>query len=443
MRQGMRGLAGRSSLPKLLAQYRDVRNHMDLPDLGIEQILTWADAYHERAGRWPNVTSGEVEEAPGETWRNIQTSLHQGLRGLPGGYSLARLLKDHRQARNRLDLTPLSEDQILAWADSHHARTGHWPGKDSGRVADSPNESWGSINQALHYGTRGLPGKSSLAQLLAKARRKRNRKALPRLTEERILEWADSHLHRTGKWPDQKAGPVHDAPGENWRAISTALIQGVRGLPGGSSLVKLLVEHRGLKSRSGQPPLTIEQILSWANAHFARTGRWPTRNAGPVLDAADETWGRIDNALYEGLRGLSKGETLGQLLARRRNVRGRSRLTPRLTVEQILEWADAHYNRTGQWPKQDSGAIQNAVGETWKAIHMALLKGSRGLPGGSSLVRLLVERRGMKSKSGRPPLTTEQILSWADAHFARTGKWPKSSTRGSIPESPDETWQAV
>ena len=38
------GLDGGSSLPRLLAEYRGVRNHRDLSDLTIEQILAWADA---------------------------------------------------------------------------------------------------------------------------------------------------------------------------------------------------------------------------------------------------------------------------------------------------------------------------------------------------------------------------------------------------------------
>jgi hypothetical protein len=35
-----------------------------------------------------------------------------------------------------------------------------------------------------------------------------------------------------------------DAPGETWRGIDQALLQGLRGLPGGSSLTKLLKQGR-------------------------------------------------------------------------------------------------------------------------------------------------------------------------------------------------------
>ena len=46
-------------------------------------------------GQWPKASSGEVEETPGETWRNIAQALEKGLRGLPGNYSLAQLLANN------------------------------------------------------------------------------------------------------------------------------------------------------------------------------------------------------------------------------------------------------------------------------------------------------------------------------------------------------------
>jgi hypothetical protein len=47
-------------------------------------------------------------------------ALRLGLRGLPGGSSLARLLDEQRRVRNVKNLPPLTEEQILAWADEHH-----------------------------------------------------------------------------------------------------------------------------------------------------------------------------------------------------------------------------------------------------------------------------------------------------------------------------------
>src|SRR5262249_55500161 len=129
-------------------------------------ILAWADAFHERTGGWPRVLSGEVPEAPGETWQRIDNALRDGMRGLRGGSSLARLLARHRKARNKAQSPRLSVRQILRWADAHHERTDRWPTQTSGPVEGAPGESWAAIQGALYYGYRGLPGGDTLVQLL-------------------------------------------------------------------------------------------------------------------------------------------------------------------------------------------------------------------------------------------------------------------------------------
>jgi hypothetical protein len=81
----------------------------------------------------------------------------------------------------------LSEEQILAWADSHKNRTGQWPKRDSGSVFKAPDETWQNINAALKMGLRGLAAGSSLARLLSEERQVRSRRNLPQLTEKVIL----------------------------------------------------------------------------------------------------------------------------------------------------------------------------------------------------------------------------------------------------------------
>jgi len=107
---------------------------------------------------------------------------------------------------------------------------------------------WSQINGALSKGFRSLPGGSSLTKLLAEHRGKRNSQALPSLSVDQILSWADTHRVRTGEWPMVTSGPVHDVPGESWVAINSALSKGGRGLPGNSTLAKLLDEHRGRRN---------------------------------------------------------------------------------------------------------------------------------------------------------------------------------------------------
>jgi hypothetical protein len=110
------------------------------------------------------------------------------------------------------------------------------------------------VNSALRQGCRGLRGGSSLAQLLAAKRQVPNRMQLARLTEGRILAWADAHRRRTGGWPTSKSGPVAGQPGETWYKLDLSLRLGCRGLPGGDSLVRLLRRSgRNVPERRGRP----------------------------------------------------------------------------------------------------------------------------------------------------------------------------------------------
>src|SRR5262249_42207718 len=150
-----------------------------------------------------------------------------------------------------------------------------------------------------------------------------------------------------------------------------------------------------------RPPLTIAQILAWADAHHAAEGDWPTRRSGKVKGAPGEVWSTINTHLGVGGRGLPGGQCLGGLLVAHRGVRN-PQFPPRLSVEQILSWADAYFAAHGVWPGHSSGPLDSAPGETWAAIDRNLWLGRRGLPGKTTLLRLLIEH-GRRSLSGRTP----------------------------------------
>ncbi len=432
---GFRGLPGGSSLARLLADRRGVRNAKDLPPLTVEQILNWADAHKKATGGWPNQNSGKVIGTD-ETWAGIQYALLEGRRGLPGGLSLLKVLAEFRDVRDITALPPLAVEQILAWADAHKKRTGDWPNQYSGQVTGT-EETWTAIHASLSKGKRGLPGSSSLAKVLHEHRGVRNIQDLPRLTIEQILKWADTHKKVSGEWPNEKSGKVAGT-GETWSRINAALKVGLRGLVAGSSLAKLLAEHRGLRNIQDLPPLTIIKILKWADEHKRATGAWPNKNSGKVT-GNDEKWGGIQNALYLGMRGFSSGSSLARLLDEHRGVRNIHDL-PALTIAQILHWADEHKKATGEWPNQSSGQVVSAE-ETWAAIDSALGRGNRGLPGGSSLSKVLATHRGHRNTKDLSPLTIEQILKWADAHKKATGNWPNH--RSGMVAGTSETWSRI
>jgi hypothetical protein len=434
--------------------------------LCVEQILAWADAHHAAHGVWPAVTpgsvSGEVPGAPGESWKVINHALALGLRGLPGDSSLAELLAEHRglplpdmgskvladkiwaweqeqfpikgprRRPGARQLAPrLSVDAILEWADAHHEAKGRWPTGHSGTVLSAPFAvTWNAIQMALWGGHRGLPGGYTLRRLFDEHRNAYVRKMAPGavLTLAEILEWADVHHEANGEWPGPQSGPVVGAPFElTWAGIQAALFGGFRGLPGGYTLHRLFAEHRNLRSRKGLPqePLTIEEILAWADAHHQATGTWPDPRSGPVQGAPFElSWGAVNAALYHGFRRLPGGSSLNRLLVEQRHIRDRRYRGEPIDIEQVLAWADAHHAAHGAWPHRRSGRVEGAPRTTWRAIDRALRDGWRGQPGGSSLGRLLAERRGTRVRPPTQQLTMEQVLAWADAHHKATGDWP-------------------
>jgi hypothetical protein len=105
-----------------------------------------------------------------------------------------------------------------------------------------------------------------------------------------------------------------------WCGVEQALRKGNRGLRPGPSLARLLEEHRGVLNRSGLPPLSVEQILNWADAHRERTGRWPTHTCGVIPEAPGETWAAVHAALRKGPRGLTGGSSLYRVLREHRGV---------------------------------------------------------------------------------------------------------------------------
>jgi hypothetical protein len=167
---------------------------------------------------------------------------------------------------------------------------------------------------------RGFPGGDSLARFLAERVGARNRADPPRLTEDMIVAWMTDHHERTGRWPYAPSGPVLCAEGETWLGLQMALVQGHRGLPGGSSLARLRADRLGHRNQSALPSLTEDQIVAWMREHRERTGEWPTQRSGPVAGSGGETWLGVQMALVQRGRGLPRKSSLAKL--RRERLRG-------------------------------------------------------------------------------------------------------------------------
>ena len=444
LRHARRGLPSGLSVARLLARDRKIRNITSKPRLTIKQILTWADAHHERTGKWPGRATGPVHEAPDENWSALSQALAHGGRRLPRSGSLAQLLARHNRQRNQGALPRLTLKQILEWADAVHQRSGQWPKRLSGKVHGTRDETWLRIDQAMRVGYRGFAGGHSLAKLFAERRGARRSLKPPPLTVRQILVSADAHRRRTGKWPKPNSGevcgPSRHPAGEKWATIANALSKGNRGLDQ-TTLGLLLAGRRGVRHPRALPRLKLKNVLAWADDHRRRTGKWPTMEMGAVHATPDETWSRIDSALKGGARWHGARTSLAHVLATYRNKQHPDFL-PRMTIKQVLAWADNHHRRTGRWPTNKSGAVRGSAGETWSKVHNALFEGNRGFPGDSSLARLLEQRRGVRNIQHLPRLTIKEILRWVDLHRKRTGRWPKPDS-GPIPRSGGETWDGI
>ena len=218
------------------------------------------------------------------------------------------------------------------------------------------------------------------------------------MSVEQIVAWADSEFAQTGRWPNQKSGAVFGVAGETWKGVEHALINGTRGLAGGSSLAKLREDVLGVRNIMDLPVFTEDQILEWADSHRRCKGEWPNKRSGQIAEAPTETWSTVDTALRKGGRGLLGNKSLAKLLHERRGRRSTATL-PMLTEDQVLAWADAFHTCSGKWPQGVSGPVSDVPGETWASVDYALKRGQRGLVFKGSLATFLFRRAGSQRQA--------------------------------------------
>ena len=436
LERGHRGLkTQRCSIAQLLEDYRGVRNRSSLPPLTEAMILGHADKHFASNGSWPTKDSGAIEGTK-DTWSGISIALRNGARGLRRKVSLADLLWEKRGVPNKANRPKLTVAQILQWMDEHKRRTRQWPNQTSGQVYGT-SETWRGINSALAKGMRGLEGGSSIVQLLVEHRDVKTRFWDDSLTVTDILLWCDQFFERESRWPKSSDGDIPGTP-YTWLTVDNKLRTGWTRHPHSSSLPRLLNEKRGYRHRHRLPPLTREIIISLANQYFRREGRWPTTESGEI-PGTGETWQRINAALAQGQRGFPGGDSLPRFLHRELGVVHRL-ASARLSVRRILGWVDEHKTRFGKFPTIHDKRSP-APGESWMAINAALERGSRGLPGASSLPKLLADHRGAARGIHRPRLKLATIATWARKHHKSTGQWPTEGAGEVI--GTDERWDNI
>lgn len=411
-------LAGTSSL-KLLAGQTHVMNGGGIrkiadrfreaksTPLTEEMILRWVKEWHEREGRYPTKRSGEIPGSGGVTWVAIDANLRVGCRGWPGGSSLARFVAKHFDIRNATNLPELTEEMIVGWVNEWHDREHKWPDAASGEIPGSGGETWSAINRALRSGCRNIVGGSSLSKFIGKHFNIRNSGNAPNLSIDMIKRWISEWYSRNGEYPTCNSGEIPGSGGEKWKHVSVYLNSGRRGLPGGSSIGRLVAEHFGERNSTNTPPLSVEVIKKWVSEWHETKGKWPTAASGKIPGSGGENWRNIDSILRNGGRDMPGGSSVGRFVSEHFGVRNLSNLPP-LTSGQVIQWIKEWRKRNSEWPRPNSGEIPNSGGETWGSVNEALRnrrgKG-RGLPpGGSSLTKFIAEHfpESRKPSTGTP-----------------------------------------
>jgi len=96
-----------------------------------------------------------------------------------------------------------------------------------------------------------------------------------------------------------------------------------------------------------RPVLDEDLILSWADEHFRRTGRWPGSRSVVVQAVPTERWSSVCCALSLGRRGLPDGSSLSRILPQ---CGGRNATRGRLGVATVAEWLRRHAERHVPFP---------------------------------------------------------------------------------------------
>lgn len=365
--------------------------------LSEDYIAEKAAAFCSRNGSYPKCTSRSIviDGHPGDTWKCYDKALRRGGRGLPGGSSLPKLLKDRFGERNISNLHSLDESFVVDRVAEYFQANGKYPRFDdrSQVLNGHPGDTWKRYDSALRNGRRGLPGGSSVADLLERHFGVCNPMNMPELDERFIVDRLIQHKSEFGSLPIAKSNTqvLGGYPCDTWKGYNSALVLGCRGLPGGSSLSKLMQTQFGVRNHMNLPRLTEEYISDRISDHHELLGKYPSARCRKQVVGGYEgdTWSGYNASLAQGLRGLPGGSSLAKLLSDRFGVRNIQDL-PRLDENQIVSLAECHFNSTGNWPNRRSGyVIGGSTGDTWGGYESALHKGGRGLPGGSSLAKLL------------------------------------------------------
>jgi len=193
--------------------------------------------YFNEMGTPPTINSGDIPDLS-LSWKTLDADLRQGLKGLPKGYSLARLCKEMKLETSSEALTL---GQITKAILAYYNETGKIPVEISGNAFNWFGFciSWQTIGNKLRYGSKNIPGNTSLEKLGGELGLTSACITLSQIRKA-VLEYA----RETGKLPTKACGSASRWFNFQitWKTIDNRLRNGSLRFSGGSSLAKLKKE---------------------------------------------------------------------------------------------------------------------------------------------------------------------------------------------------------
>ena len=133
-------------------------------------------------------------------------------------------------------------------------------------------------------------------------------------------------------------------------------------------------------------PLFEEQIVEWMVIFYNKYKKYPSGEEDICIpEMGNNTWKCINSALKKGTRGLKGGLSLDILKEKSFGIR--SKHNKRLSDEILINIMKEFENIYGRLPTRKDKHVPGYLDDKWIAIESALMKGSRGFSGGSSIIR--------------------------------------------------------
>lgn len=247
------------------------------------------------------------------------------------------------------------------------------------------------------------------------------------MTEESIIQAVQKHIRRRGVPPTRLTGDASWCFGgpETWLNIDNALRFGLRGLDGGSSLFRFLVE-KGFREPLPDSSPVSEPEIAQALREFAgdHRGRLPFQiglqaPVEPYLDLPGVTWATIDGRLRHGRCGLTGGKSLRVLAVEAGLCHERGKCPP---LEDVRRAGKKYAEEHGRFPPRSGDATPYfGQQESWNRVR-SLLGREYNMTLAEALQGLGIPRP--KIRRSRILLSEEQIEAAVHSFKEETGKLP-------------------